>query len=138
MYVAWKRRFSRDFEHRRGQFERLYAWEACLVESARTPDGPRQRHVLYLGRVEENYCSADHWLARQERGRFWHGAIRRMDGLGGNRLPPEVRAEIEASLAERVPRTDPIYWTERERFRREAIAAYAAAHAAAKAAAETV
>ena len=75
---------------------------AVLVESVRVDGKPRLRHIAFIASYEpEPSCSEWTW-----RGRFWLTARQRLDKLA-NRITPEQRASIEASLAERVPRLPP-------------------------------
>jgi hypothetical protein len=69
-----------------------YRLSAVLVRSVRTPAGPRQRHVAYLGSFDEDEGDA---------AGFWASAGRALDRLG---LAGQERARIEAALEAKVPR----------------------------------
>jgi hypothetical protein len=76
---------------------------AVLVESERTPSGPRLRHVAYLGSFKEDNLAQDN-----ARAWFWQGARKRLDQLGiCGRITSRDREKIEAMLAQRVPRITP-------------------------------
>ena len=72
---------------------------AVLVDSMRTPLGPRLKHVAYLGSFKENNLAQD-----STRAWFWQSARRRLDQLGiCGKITSHEREKIEAALAQRVP-----------------------------------
>jgi len=72
---------------------------AVLVDSMRTPSGPRLKHVAYLGSFKENNLAQD-----STRAWFWQNARRRLDQLGiCGKITSREREKIEAALAQRVP-----------------------------------
>jgi hypothetical protein len=87
MFVRWRRR-----QHRRGGPEGGWTLSAMLIKSVRTPAGPRQVSVAYLGSIEEwDTCCVF------SSGRFWDVALAALDGAG---VRGRERARIEAALKE--------------------------------------
>ena len=75
---------------------------AVLVDSMRTPSGPRLKHVAYLGSFKENNLAQDN-----ARACFW-SACRRLDQLGiCGKITSREREKVEAALAQRVPPITP-------------------------------
>jgi hypothetical protein len=74
-----------------------YLATALLVESVRTPAGPRQRLICYLGTIEEGTtsCSARH--------RFWLSADGNLAKAG---VVGDDLARVVATLEAAVPRPD--------------------------------
>ncbi len=109
MYVRWQLRPRK----RRGGSPLLVA---VLVESRRVDGRPRQRTVRYLGGIIEKFIGKN---ARHHE-RFWRKVDARLDELA---LDPVTRANIEASVAARVPRitneNQTVFAAEAARVRRE-------------------
>jgi hypothetical protein len=115
MYVRWQSRKRRkpQFGHygktirdarrggdrfiaRAGTNERDQHWRAILVENVRIDGKPTQRHVAYLGGITESGIEIV-----AQRCFFWDKVRERLDAL---RLTDADRRQIEATVAERVPR----------------------------------
>jgi hypothetical protein len=95
MYVRWQRRTrkQRSWLHTHVVPVVLIA---TLVESHRIEGKPQQRHVAYLGSIQDvNLSSAMH------RARFWKQARERLDGVD---LPNAERVKIEGALERVVAR----------------------------------
>ena len=72
---------------------------AVLIDSMRTPSGPRLMHVAYLGPFRVVNLAQDN-----ARAWFWQGARKRLDQLGiCGKITRRDREKIEAALAQRVP-----------------------------------
>jgi hypothetical protein len=68
---------------------------AILVESARIGGKPRQRHVAYLGNIEETKLGDV-----RSRCRFWESVVTKLDKL--NQVTPIDRERIEQAIRQRV------------------------------------
>ena len=90
MFVRWQRRS-------RKRYGRSRLLTAVLVECRRVDGKPRQRTVAYLGGIREKFIGQNVW----QHDRFWSRVNARLDELA---LDPATRANIEASIAARVPR----------------------------------
>ena len=88
MFVRWQTYRS---QARRWNTERALL-KAILVESIRVEGKPRQKHIAFLGSMS---------VDRSDMRRFWHEVTARFDQLG-NRVGPDERARLLASIAERV------------------------------------
>jgi hypothetical protein len=127
MFVRWQRSRSqalnpwlRECNDRRARLQ------AILVESTRVAGKPRQRHITFLGSIElddpgmitGDSDQAHFWRRMSARGktRFWRDVTRRLDQLD-NRISPEDRDRISASIAKRV--AGPPTVAELEQFERE-------------------
>ena len=99
MFVRWHRRPLKRVSCWLGETEDTH-WAAILVESHRVDGKPRQRHIAYLGGIGETSLVDER---KCHRGWFWERVSKKLDGLD-NRLGPDERANIEARIAEKVPR----------------------------------
>jgi hypothetical protein len=90
MYVRW--------QSRKQVLGKDVRWTAIAVESERVGGRPTQRHVAYLGGISE---SAINNLAAQCH--FWVDVEKKLDGLG-RRMTGKDRNNVEAAVAERIPR----------------------------------
>jgi hypothetical protein len=122
MYVRWQKyRSQARGERQRQRKDECARLKAVLVESVRVDGKPRQRHIAFLasletGRDRRKDLAKDAKDARyfehctrmelSGRARFWITVGEVLDRLD-NRIAPEDRARIEASIAERVARPSP-------------------------------
>jgi hypothetical protein len=90
MYVRW--------QSRKQVLGKDVRWTAIAVESERVDGRPTQRHIAYLGGIAESVINT---LAAQCH--FWVDVKKKLDGLG-RRMTAEDRNNVEAAVAERVPR----------------------------------
>jgi len=128
MYVRWQTYRSqalnpwlRECNDRRARLK------AVLVKSVRVSGKPRQRHIAFLGSLElddprmigGDSDNARFWrrMSTNGKARFWRDVTARFDQLG-NRVGPEDRARLLASIAERVGGGPPTA-AELEQFARE-------------------
>jgi hypothetical protein len=119
MFIRWERRqrYVRGNRTRHGyESVPIDKWTRCavLLESVRTPAGPRQQYVCYLGSVKEGSEGGD-----LDRWRFWMAAVRnlRKVGVSGRDL-----VRVVAALDAVVPRPDgwgESDWDERGEWRRD-------------------
>ncbi len=109
MFVRWKKRRSTDraFWHAKHGSVTHYA---VLVESVRVDGQPRQRFVAHL----TSYNEGDNRNAEMKPVDFWRQAEHRLNGLN---LDGDLRARVEAKLAERMPRPAPEFLAELKRRR---------------------
>jgi hypothetical protein len=128
MYVRWQTYRSQALDpNHRARNDRRARLKAVLVASIRVGGKPRQRHIAFLGSIELDdprmiAGDSDHacfWRRMSAIGKvgFWCRIMKRLDQLG-NRVGPEERARLLASIAARVgvpPSAD-----ELEQFEREA------------------
>ncbi len=103
MYVRWKKR-ARTRQHRpTGE----YTLTAVLVRNdrinfgPRQPRRPRQEFIKHLGSIHESEIANLH-LCR----RFWTGVEAALNSIEKPyvRITPDIRAKIEASIQQVVPR----------------------------------
>ncbi len=109
MYVRWRSR-------PRTRLPRSPLLTAVVVACRRVNGKPRQRVVAYLAGIREKFIG-EH---ERQHEKFWNRVDARLDELA---LDPATRANIEASIAARVPRvTDEDqaqFAAEAARFRRD-------------------
>jgi hypothetical protein len=74
-------------------------WHAILVKAVRVDGKPRQQHIAYLGGITEGRIKQQKPVVFQK---FWKKVFERLDTLG-NRIPPEDRAKIIATIAKKIP-----------------------------------
>lgn len=97
MFVRWQQYRSQaldDWQRKRN--DRRARLKAILVESVRINGRPTQKHVAFLGSVIVDDVDDGVGLTR-----FWYDVTRRLNGLR-DRMSPDQRKRIEASLAKRV------------------------------------
>lgn len=95
MYVRWQRRTCKQRSRLDNQAIPVFM-SAILVASHRVDGKPRQRHIAYLGGIQDVHLSdAD------ARCRFWRDAQKRLDGLD---LANAHRLRAEDALARVVAR----------------------------------
>jgi hypothetical protein len=93
MYVRWQTYRSQALNPRhRARNDKHARLKAVLVESVRVGGKPRQMHIAFLGSMS---------IDRSDMHRFWREVTARLDQLG-NRVGPEDRDRLLASIAERV------------------------------------
>ena len=109
MYVRWQtyRSQARDPRHR-AQNDKRARLKAILVESVRVNGGPRQKYIAFLGSMS---------IDRSDMHRFWREVTARLDQFG-NRVGPEDRDRLLASIAEKVGEGPPTP-AELEQYARE-------------------
>jgi hypothetical protein len=74
------------------------AYSLVLAESRRVKGKPKQRHIAYLGGIN------DHGIKQpSHRCEFWHQVTAAFDRLG-NQVMPEDRKRFETAIAAKVPR----------------------------------
>ena len=98
MYVRWQTHSSNI--RRKIRKTRL---SAILVGNVRVQGKPTQRHITYLGSLNEV------WINRKKdevgdnaRCQFWEGVTHKLNELG-KRVSPDDRESIETAIAKRVP-----------------------------------
>ena len=94
--------------------------KAILCESVRVDGKPKQRHIAFLGTIEESWLpqffhlvgpeeaermKVEGWYRRglEARHWFWWRVTRKLDALD-NRIPQEERTKLEAAIASVIPR----------------------------------
>jgi hypothetical protein len=96
MYVRWQTYRSQALNERQAaRNDERARLKAVLVESVRVHGKPRQRHVAFLGSLTFEPIGFD-----SSRSRFWRDVMTQLERLG-NRISPEDRDRILASIAER-------------------------------------
>jgi hypothetical protein len=85
MFVRWKRRERKatwewdpgwdpnSDDEPTGKYVEHWVKSAVLLESFRTPSGPRHKHVCYLGSIQEDRIQSD-W----ERKHFWEAVAQNL------------------------------------------------------------
>ena len=99
MFIRWqtyKSVASRPPSRWGSRYNKPQRIRAVLVESVRVDGKPRLRHIAFIASYDPKP-----YREHSMRGRFWLTARERLDHLA-NRVTPEQRARIEATLAERV------------------------------------
>ena len=95
MYVRWQRQTRKKCSRMHDHVVPVFL-AAILVESHRVDGKPRQRHIAYLGGIQDvQLASAGH------RRTFWRHAQEHLDGLA---LANAQRRRIEDALARVVAR----------------------------------
>jgi hypothetical protein len=94
MFVRWKRRRLKDKLWRTAPAP--WVRSAVLVESIRTADGSRQKHICYLGEICEDNTSLP-W----SRHSFWRSADKALDRVG---VKGKQREAIDDALTQVVQR----------------------------------
>jgi hypothetical protein len=113
MYVRWQTYRSQALNERQAaRNDERARLKAVLVESVRVHGKPRQRHVAFLGSLTFEPIGFD-----SSRSRFRRDVTTQLERLG-NRISPEDRDRILASIAERVGGGPPTA-AELEQFERD-------------------
>jgi len=108
MFVRWKERRSADRDRGHAKHGSVTHY-AVLVESVRVDGRPRQRFVAHIA----GYNEGDSRRAREMQAvYFWRQAEGRLNTLN---LATDLRARVEAKLAERMPRPSPEFLAELKR-----------------------
>jgi hypothetical protein len=113
MFVPWQTYRSQALNERQAaRNDEPARLKAVLVESVRVHGKPRQRHVAFLGSMTFEPIGFD-----SSRSRLWRNVTTQLERLG-NRISPEDRDRILASIAERVGGGPPTA-AELEQFERD-------------------